>query len=342
MVRIRMKNKTNERIRGLTNLIGNTPLLEIKFRYRGKERTIHAKAENYNLTGSLKDRMALHILEKARQRGEIQPGNHIIEATSGNTGIAFSALGRFFGNPVMIFMPEWMSQERISLIRSYGAEIRLVSREDGGFLGSIAMADDAADELEGAFRPRQFDNPDNCDAHYTTTGPEITRQLAEHGLELHAFAAGVGTGGTVMGVGRYLREKDPSVKIHPIEPANSPTLSTGCKVGSHRIQGISDEFVPSIIDLSFLDDIIAVDDGDAIIMAQKLACDLGVGIGISSGANFLGAALAQDRLGENGTVVTIFCDDNKKYLTTDLVRAETPRSGFISSDIKLLSMRCLR
>ena len=336
-----MKNSTDERIRGLSNLIGNTPLLEIAFRYRGRKRKIHAKAENYNLTGSLKDRMALHILRRAYERGQIHPRDHIFEATSGNTGIAFSALGRFLGNPVTIFMPEWMSQERISLIKSYGAEIRLVSRDDGGFMGSIAMADDAAGALEGAFRPRQFDNPDNCDAHYITTGPEITRQLAEHNLKIDAFIAGVGTGGTVMGVGRYLREKDDSVKIHPIEPANSPTLSTGCKVGSHRIQGISDEFVPSIIDLAFLDDIIAVDDGDAIIMAQKLACDLGVGIGISSGANFLGAAVVQEKLGENSTVVTIFCDDNKKYLTTDLVRVESPKSGFISSDIELLSLRCL-
>ena len=336
-----MKNSTDERIRGLSNLIGNTPLLEIVFRYRGRKRKIHAKAENYNLTGSLKDRMALHILRRAYERGQIHPRDHIFEATSGNTGIAFSALGRFLGNPVTIFMPEWMSQERISLIKSYGAEIRLVSRDDGGFMGSIAMADDAAGAIEGAFRPRQFDNPDNCDAHYITTGPEITRQLAEHNLKIDAFIAGVGTGGTVMGVGRYLREKDDSVKIHPIEPANSPTLSTGCKVGSHRIQGISDEFVPSIIDLAFLDDIIAVDDGDAIIMAQKLACDLGVGIGISSGANFLGAAVVQEKLGENSTVVTIFCDDNKKYLTTDLVRVESPKSGFISSDIELLSLRCL-
>ena len=148
-----MKNSTEQRIRGLSNLIGNTPLLEITFRYRGRERKIHAKAENYNLTGSLKDRMALHILQKAYERGQIQPQNHIFEATSGNTGIAFSALGRFLGNPVTIFMPEWMSQERISLIKSYGAEIRLVSKEDGGFLGSIAMADDAAEALEGAFRP---------------------------------------------------------------------------------------------------------------------------------------------------------------------------------------------
>lgn len=329
------------RIDGISNLIGNTPMLEISFRYKGQERKIYAKSENYNLTGSIKDRMALHILKKAYEKGTIKPGDRIIEATSGNTGIAFSAIGRFLGHPVTIFMPDWMSKERINLIKSYGAEIILVSKEQGGFLGSIKMADQMAAELGNAFRPQQFDNGDNTDAHYNTTGPEIRMQLENLSLKPEAFVAGVGTGGTVMGVGRYLRENNNSIKIHPLEPANSPTLSTGHKVGKHRIQGISDEFIPSIVDLPELDEIICVDDGDAIIMAQKLAFDLGLGIGISSGANFLGAILAQEELGKDSIVATIFSDDNKKYLTTDLAGTEPVKDGFISTDIELIGVKCM-
>lgn len=330
-----------ERINGISNLIGNTPLLEITFRFKSEKRTIYAKAENYNLTGSIKDRMAMHILKKAYKKGTIKPGDRIIEATSGNTGIAFSAIGRFLGHPVTIFMPDWMSKERINLIKSYGADIVLVSKEQGGFKGSIDMADEMAKKVGNAFRPQQFDNADNTDAHYSTTGPEIQMQLGSQSLKPHAFVAGVGTGGTVMGVGRYLREENESIKIHPLEPSNSPTLSTGYKVGKHRIQGISDEFIPSIVDLDSLDEIICVDDGDAIIMAQKLAFNLGIGIGISSGANFLGAILAQNKLGNNSIVTTVFSDDNKKYLTTDLAGTEPVKEGFLSSDVELISVQSL-
>lgn len=334
-------DRTEEKIKGLSSLIGNTPLLEISFRYQGAHRKIYAKAENYNLTGSIKDRMALHILKKAYRNGSIKPGDRIIEATSGNTGIAFSALGRFLGHPVTIFMPDWMSQERINLIKSYGAEIELVSKEQGGFLGSISLADKMAEELGSAFRPQQFDNADNSEAHYTTTGPEILEQLESLSISPDAFVAGVGTGGTVMGTGNYLKEKNQGMKIHPLEPSNSPTLTTGHKVGTHRIQGISDEFIPSIVKLDALDDIICVDDGDAIIMAQKLAYTLGLGVGISSGANFIGALIAQNELGADKNVITIFSDDNKKYLTTDLARIEDIKEGFYSTDVELISVRSI-
>jgi cysteine synthase A len=260
----------------------------------------------------------------------------IYEATSGNTGISFAALGRALGHKVHIFMPDWMSDERKNIIRALGAAIRLVSKEEGGFLGSIEMANMAA-EKTGGFLPRQFSNLHNPEAHYATTGPEIWWQLDLRGLKPSAFVAGVGTGGTVMGVGKYLKECDPSVKIHPLEPSNSPTLSTGYKVGKHRIQGISDEFIPSICELQKLDEIISVDDGDAMIMAQKLSAELGLGVGISSGANFLGALIAQEKLGKDAVVVTVFSDDNKKYLTTDLLRTEPVKEGFLSSEVELVS-----
>ena len=321
--------------KGLKNLVGNTPLLAISCEYRGRPRTVYAKAEHLNLTGSIKDRMALHILERARTSGRLAPGQPIAEATSGNTGIAFAGVGRATGHPVTIFMPDWMSHERIALIKSLGAEIHLVSRGEGGFLGSIQLAEACAQGPMGAFLPRQFSNEDNCAAHEATTGPEILWQLREHGLKPDAFVAGVGTGGTVMGVGRFLKRSAPGVKIHPLEPANSPTLSAGHKVGKHRIQGISDEFVPPIVDLAFLDEIVAVEDGDAILMAQKLARELGLGVGISSGANFLGALKVLEGLPENATVVTIFCDDNKKYLSTELLHEEPLRDDYLSPTVRL-------
>ena len=262
----------------LGRLVGCTPLLALDVRFRGEARRIYAKAENFNFTGSIKDRMALHILRKAHETGLLKPGAPIAEATSGNTGISFAALGRALGHPVTIFMPDWMSQERKDLIRSFGAQIRLVSAAEGGFLGSIRLSEAWAEETPGAFLPCQFANEANVEAHATTTGPEILAQLASVGLKPGAFVAGVGTGGTVMGVGSFLKGVDPGIQVHPVEPSNSPTLHTGHKVGKHRIQGISDEFIPAIVKLDQLDDILSVDDGDAILMAQKLA-DRGPGRG---------------------------------------------------------------
>src|SRR6185369_9274753 len=325
----------NQKVRGLAHLVGNTPLLAIRCEFRGKPRVVYAKAENLNMTGSIKDRMALHILRVGYQRKLLQSGAPIAEATSGNTGISFAALGRALGHPVTIFMPDWMSQERKDLIRSLGAQIRLVSHEEGGFLGSIKMAEEFAADTFGAFLPRQFSNKDNIAAHVQTTGPEIWSQLRNHGLSPDAFVAGVGTGGTIMGVGTFLKRAHPAVKLYPLEPANSPTLSTGHKVGKHRIQGISDEFIPSILDLPFLDAVVSVDDGDAILMAQQLASELGLGVGVSSGANFLGALKVQEQLGAEAVVVTVFPDDNKKYLSTDLLRREPPREDFLASQVRL-------
>ncbi len=331
-----------DRMNGLGNWIGNTPLLAIDFTFGGKRRVLYAKAENMNMTGSIKDRMAYHIIRRGYERGSLKPGTTIVEATSGNTGIAFSAIGRALGHPVTIFMPDWMSQERKDLIRSLGAATCLVSKEEGGFLGSIRLAEDYAASLKDAFLPRQFSNEDNAEAHAQTTGPEIWWQFRWHGLKPDALVAGVGTGGTIMGAGLYLRQKNPAIRLHPLEPANSPTMSTGHKVGRHRIQGISDEFIPPIVDLSKLDRVISVDDGDAIIMAQKLASEIGVAVGISSGANFLGALLVQNELGSDSVVVTILADDNKKYLSTDLLREEPVKSGFLAPEVKLIRFRAFK
>jgi cysteine synthase A len=337
-----LKTGISRSILGLTSLIGNTPLLEIEFTYKGKMRKIFAKAEYLNMTGSIKDRMALHVMREAYRKEQINVGDHIIEATSGNTGIAFAGVGRALGHPVTIFMPDWMSDERKNLIRSFGAEIVLISKAEGGFLGSIGRTREMASKNKKSFLPRQFENEDNVLAHYTSTGPEIWWQLRMHGKRPDAFIAGVGTGGTIMGTGKFLREMNPDIRLYPLEPSNSPTLTTGHKVGVHRIQGISDEFIPAIVKLDELNEVVAVDDGDSIIMAQKLAAELGIAVGISSGANFLGALKKLEELGDNATVVTIFSDDNKKYLSTALMKSEPVKSGFLSTDVQLKSFSAIK
>ena len=322
----------------LERLVGNTPMAAVDMLYLGAPVTVYAKLEYFNLSGSIKDRMALEVLRCAYESGTLRPGDLIVEATSGNAGIAFCALGRALGHPVRIYMPDWMSQERISLMKSYGAEVRLVTHEEGGFVGSIEMAEDLARSRNDVFLPRQFSNEDNCKAHCGTTGPEIARQL---GACPDAFVAGVGTGGTVMGVGTALKALCPNTKIHPMEPAESPTLTTGHKVGKHRIQGVSDEFIPDIVCLDTLDKVICVNDGDGIIMAQKLSSELGLGVGISSGANLIAALKVQLEMGPEAKVSTVFCDDSKKYLSTDLTKVEPVKDNYLSQDVKLVGYRVL-
>jgi cysteine synthase A len=286
--------------------------------------------------------MAFHILKKAYQEERIQQGDTIAEATSGNTGISFAAIGRALGHQVVIFMPDWMSQERVSLIKSLGAKIIPVRRDQGGFLGSIRMTEALAEEKAHVFLPAQFANEANVEAHEKTTGPEIWWQLYFHSIQPDAFVAGVGTGGTIMGVGKFLRERNPEIKLHPLQPAESPTLTVGHKVGLHRIQGISDEFIPSILQLDQLDSVVSVHDGDAILMAQKLAATMGLGVGISSGANFIGALMVQDQLGADAVVTTVFADDNKKYLTTDLLRDERAESDYLTPQVELLGYEAIK
>jgi cysteine synthase A len=294
------------------------------------------------MTGSIKDRMAFHILKRAYQEGHIKPGDTIAEATSGNTGISLAAIGKALGHQVVVFMPDWMSEERVVLIRSLGAKVVRVRRDQGGFLGSIQMTEDLSLQEPHVFLPAQFANLANVEAHEKTTGPEIWWQLNYHSLRPDAFVAGVGTGGTIMGVGSFLREYSPAIKLHPIQPVESPTLSVGHKVGQHRIQGISDEFIPSILELKNLDPVVSVHDGDAILMAQKLASGLGLAVGISSGANFLGALMTQNEMGHDAVVTTVFPDDNKKYVSTDLLREEPVKPAYLTPEVELLGYQAFK
>jgi cysteine synthase A len=342
ITRTASKNNIIKKIEHLWGLVGNTPMIEIIYSYKGKLSSIFAKCEHYNLTGSIKDRMALYILQKAYQQERIQPGDRIVEATSGNTGISFSAIGRALGHPVTIIMPDWLSKERKDIIKSLGAEIILVSKEEGGFLGSIAMAEEIAACNSNIFLPRQFENEYNAEAHEKTTAHEIWMQLQNKGLQPDAFVAGVGTGGTVMGMNTYFKAQSDEIKVHPLEPKESPTLSTGYKIGTHRIQGISDEFIPAIVQMEELDAIIQASDGDAILMAQQMAEQLGLAVGISSGANIIGAIQVKEQMASDAVVVTVLADSNKKYLSTDLVNKEEIKNHYLTPQIKLIDYRTVK
>jgi cysteine synthase A len=316
----------------MNGLIGNTPLIKIDYMYKEKLKSIYVKLEYYNLTGSIKDRMAYYILDKSKQGGLLKENMPIIEATSGNTGISFAALGSYYKHPVYIYMPIWASQERIKIMESYGAKVFLVSQEEGGFIECINKADLLSEKLNG-FRPNQFSNIDNINVHYEKTSKEIIDQLKD--ISVGGFISGIGTGGTLMGVGKRLKEVDNSIIIAALEPDKLPILSQGTKYQNHKIEGIGDDFIPDLVDRNFIDKIILINDDDAVNMARCISKYLGIGVGISSGANMLGAVILQEEINKN--VVTIFPDDNKKYLSTDLLKEIDLNSNFISNQIKLLN-----
>ena len=304
-----MNYKTN-----VTQLIGNTPLYELKglerkLNYSGK---ILAKLEYLNPTGSVKDRAAMSMILKAEEKGKLKPGSVIIEPTSGNTGISIASIGTSKGYKVIIVMPDSFSIERRKLIKAYGAEI-VLSEGAKGMQGAVDKAKELSAEIPDSFIPSQFDNYDNALAHYETTGPEIYRDT--DGL-VDIFIAGIGTGGTITGTGRYLKEKNPNIKVIAVEPAASPLLSEG-KAGPHAIQGIGPNFVPSILDKEIYDEIITVENKVAIHTAKQFASKEGISVGISSGAA-INAALrvAKENPGKN--IVVLLPDSGDRYMSTEL------------------------
>lgn len=317
------------------NTIGNTPMIRIDYEYKGILKYIYTKLEYYNLTGSIKDRVAYYMINNAKKRGALKEKMPIVEATSGNTGIALAALGKYYHHPVYIFMPNWVSKERANLMKSYGANVILISKEQGGFIQCIEMAKQLAKEKQG-FLANQFANQDNFQAHYETTAEEILQQVPE---KIGGFLSGIGTGGTLMGTGKKLKEKDNQLKIIAIEPDKMPMLSQGKILSQHKIEGIGDDFIPDLVDKNAIDEIILVNDDDAINMAKKLASELGLGVGISSGANLIGAILANHTISK--PMVTVFADDNKKYLSTDLSKKIIKEEKFISNQIKLKNYKVL-
>ena len=309
-------------------LVGNTPMIKIDYEYEGKKGSIYTKVEYYNYSGSIKDRIALYIIQKEKERGNLKDGQPIIEVTSGNTGIAFSAVGALFGHEVHIFMPDWCSLERRKLIEMYGAKIHLVSREDGGFKKALELVDEFAEEI-GAYKPLQFDNELNVEAQYMTTGQEIVDALPD----VNAFVSGIGTGGTLMGIGKRIKDHNADAKVFALEPSTLSILKMGMDEGSHMIEGIGDDFIPGIVDEELIDDIVLIHDYDAII-----AQELGLGIGISSGANFLASVIMDN---DDLKIATVFPDDNKKYITTKLSEPIDEDPELVSNKIKLVGFEVI-
>lgn len=314
-------------------LIGNTPMIKIDYEYDGKQSSIYTKLEYYNYTGSIKDRIALYIIENERKNGNLKDGQPIVEVTSGNTGISFSAIGALYGHDVHIFMPDWVSLERRKLIEMYGAHVHLISREEGGFKGALKLAEEFSKEID-AYRPLQFDNELNVEAQYKTTGNEIVNSVPE----INAFVSGIGTGGTLMGIGKRLKDNNPDSKIFALEPSTLSILKMGMEEGSHMIEGIGDDFIPGIVEQDLIDDIVLIHDCDAINMSKRIANEFGLAIGISSGANFLASVIMDN---DNLNIATVFPDDNKKYITTKLSEKIDENHELISNNIKLIGFEVI-
>lgn len=316
----------------IENLIGNTPMVKIKYRYQNKENAVYAKLEYYNYTGSIKDRVAYYIITKSKELGLLKDGQPIVEATSGNTGISLAAIGALTHHPVHIFMPDWASVERIRIMELFGANVYLVSKEEGGFREAIRRSEEYAKKIDG-FLPKQFENTLNIEAHYLTTAKEIIESLPN----IDTFVSGIGTGGTLIGVAKYLKEYRSDIKIVALEPDKMPLLSGKEIIGNHKIEGIGDDFIPSLVDSKRIDKVVLINDDDAINMSRLLAKKLGLGVGISSGANFLASVLAGGKC-----VVTVFADDFKKYLSTDLAKEIDDNPKFLSNQIELIGIEVLR
>ncbi len=296
-------------------LVGHTPLLAVEnyAAARGLPAVILAKLESFNPAGSAKDRVALEMLRQAEASGVLQPGGTVIEPTSGNTGIGLAAMAISKGYRVILTMPASMSAERRTLLKAYGAELVLV--EEGGMAGAVAKAEELAAAIPGSFIPSQFDNPANPAAHYKTTGPEIWQDTEGH---VDIFVAGVGTGGTISGTGRYLKEQDPHVRVVAVEPASSPLLSQG-HAGPHGLQGIGANFVPGNYDASVVDEILTVTEEEAYRTGRLLARTEGIMAGITSGAALWAADVLARRPENAGkTIVALLPDDGSRYLSTPL------------------------
>ncbi len=296
-------------------LVGHTPLLAVEnyAAARGLPAVILAKLESFNPAGSAKDRVALEMLRQAESSGVLQPGGTVIEPTSGNTGIGLAAMAISKGYRVILTMPASMSAERRTLLKAYGAELVLV--EEGGMAGAVAKAEELAAAIPGSFIPSQFDNPANPAAHYKTTGPEIWQDTEGH---VDIFVAGVGTGGTISGTGRYLKEQDPHVRVVAVEPASSPLLSQG-HAGPHGLQGIGANFVPGNYDASVVDEILTVTEEEAYRTGRLLARTEGIMAGITSGAALWAADVLARRPENAGkTIVALLPDDGSRYLSTPL------------------------
>ncbi|MBR0503317.1 MAG: cysteine synthase A [Paludibacteraceae bacterium] len=304
----------------LTDLIGNTPILELNkySKQKGIKKSILAKIEYFNPGGSVKDRIALAMIEDAEKRGVLKPGATIIEPTSGNTGVGLAFVSAVKGYKLILTMPETMSIERRNLVKAYGATVVLTTGKDG-MKGAIAKAEELRDQTPGSVILQQFENAANPAKHYATTGPEIWQQTDG---KIDIFVAGVGTGGTVSGVAKYLKEKNPNIQIIAVEPKSSPVLNGG-NSGPHRIQGIGAGFIPKTYDATLIDEVLDVENDDVIRAGRELAAQEGLLVGISSGAAaYAASVVAQRPENQDKTILTLFPDTGERYLSTVLYAFE--------------------
>lgn len=294
----------------ILDLIGSTPAVRLTRLISDEHAEIWGKLESLNPGGSVKDRICRSMIEDAEHRGLLKPGATIVEPTSGNTGIGLALIAAVKGYRLILTMPDTMSEERRNLLIAYGARL-ILTPDTKGMGGAIRRAEELANEHPDVFMPQQFTNPANPEAHRQTTAVELLSQLGQ----VDAFVSGVGTGGTITGVGEALREKNPSVRIYAVEPTSSPVLSKG-EAGYHKIQGIGAGFVPPILNTQIYDEVITVSDEDAAVTAQRLAVEEGIFVGISSGANCFAAMQVAKAIGKGHRVATMFCDSGERYLST--------------------------
>jgi len=304
-----MSSKTS-----LLDCIGNTSMLKLDVEFQGSTYSLYAKPEFMNPSGSIKDRIAKYIVEQAEKRGFLKPGYTIVEATSGNTGIALSMIAAAKGYKMLVVMPEHMTGERIKIMTGLGADVCLTPKDEG-FEGAVEKADKIAKSGEQYFLANQFKNSDNVMAHYYTTGKEILQQIEGN---VDAFIAGIGTGGTLMGVGKALRERNPRVQLVAVEPEEASVLSGQKDIKDHKIAGIGDGFVPEIVDKNMINMLVTIKSDDAVAMARRMSRERGLMVGVSSGANILASIEVMKKIVQDNTTVTVLPDRTERYFSTDL------------------------
>jgi len=346
-----------ERHRAVAHLVGNTPLLAIDLTFGGESRTVYAKLETRNLSGSVKDRPVLHALRQAAAEGRLRSGARLVASGRGNALLACAALGTALGHRVALFVVDDVPAEYLARLHALGADIQLVPGGEGAEANAWRDAAALASETPGAVSPLEAGgaSPGGAweQAHERSTGPELWWQLAPLGLAPDAFVAGVGSGATIAGAGRYLRDNDRSVALYPVEPSSAPlrAIVSAARAASptapritaatHRIRGLADRAHPPTSDLTRLDAPIAIDEGDALLMAQALGRSLGLGVGVSSGANLLASLVAQERLGRDAVVATLFCDTHASDLAAGIGREEPSRQEFLSRHVVLRGFRVI-
>lgn len=320
---------THEKFATLWGVIGDTPMMEIGYTWHGIKRSVFIKCEYSNLTGSIKDRVALYLLERAYRKGQLQPGSTIVEVTGGNMGISFAAIARRLGFSVKALIPQSTDRERVEVMQSFGTDVTLVS---GGIANAMKLAESMASENDQFFLPHRYSSTLNAEVHEQTTGAELWTQLTRRGIKPDAFVSCTGTGATLTGFAKYLKRRNNTITVHPVEVSEDAHVLP--LRNKFVIPGLTEPFLPNTAEACRFDESLYVQEGDAIHLGKKLAGQLGLYVGLSSAINFLGAVAAQNRLGDDARVATVFCDTHNQYLDPALVSNVPVRDNFFTPHIE--------